>query len=54
MYNDEQEEKDVDVEVVKRWVEEGGLVGAIEDVKKVRAETEEREGVNRVMVFGKL
>ena len=34
------------------WRKVGWLV--IEDVKKVRVETEEREGVNRVMVFGKL
>jgi hypothetical protein len=42
----------LDLEVFQRWVEEGGLITAIEDVKRVNGRTEAYALANSIMVYG--
>ena len=48
----EEVERDTDVEVFRRWVLEGGIVAAIEDVRRVKQNTDRRVESNSNLVFG--
>lgn len=45
-------EREIDVEVFRRWVLEGGLTGAVEDVKRARGFGDERVKMNLGIVYG--
>jgi hypothetical protein len=51
-HTDEGAERDTDVEVFRRWVLEGGMVAAIEDVRRVKVGTDPRVQSNSSLVFG--
>jgi len=40
-----------DVEVFRRWTLEGGLVAAIEDVRRVKTASEERMNLSSMIVY---
>lgn len=44
--------KDLDAEVFKRWVFEGGMEGAIQAVKRAKIDTGTRVVLNSALVFG--
>lgn len=44
--------RDTDVEVFKRWVEEGGLVHAVEDMKRAKGAGDERAEMDLRIVYG--
>ncbi|KAG6831929.1 hypothetical protein H0H92_006530 [Tricholoma furcatifolium] len=44
--------RDTDVEVVRRWILEGGMVVAIEDVRRARVDVGKRSKADLKMVFG--
>ncbi|KAF9267389.1 hypothetical protein L218DRAFT_920194 [Marasmius fiardii PR-910] len=48
-----QPERETDITVLCRWVEEGGLTGAIEDVKRVQKNSHHREIEDKAIVFGR-
>lgn len=45
-------EREIDVEIFRRWVLEGGLTGAVEDVKRARGFGDERVKMNLGIVYG--
>jgi len=51
-HTDGEAERDADVEVFRRWVLEGGIVAAIEDVRRVKQSTNRRVESNSRLVFG--
>ncbi|KAF8964393.1 acyl-CoA dehydrogenase/oxidase [Flammula alnicola] len=51
-YNNSEPTKDLDVEVFKRWIFEGGVEGAIQAVQRAKVNTEERVKLNSALVFG--
>jgi hypothetical protein len=51
-YAEGEAERDTDVEVFRRWVLEGGMVAAIDDVRRVKLSTDHRVGSNSSLVFG--
>jgi len=48
----EQPEMCSDIEVVKRWIKEAGLLQACDDVKRIRGADETRHLVNTAIAFG--
>ncbi|KAG6890631.1 hypothetical protein C0995_006607 [Termitomyces sp. Mi166 len=44
--------RETDAEVVRRWIVEGGMVAAIEDVKRAKGDGNKRVRSNPVIVFG--
>jgi hypothetical protein len=48
----EEVERPLDAEVFRRWVDEGGLSAAIQDVKTATGSTHERILANSMMVYG--
>ena len=48
----EEAERPLDVEVFRRWVDEGGLTTAIKDVQIVAGSTHDRVLANTMMVYG--
>lgn len=51
-HTDGDAERNTDVEVFRRWVLEGGIVAAIEDVRRVKQSTDRRVESNSTLVFG--
>jgi hypothetical protein len=51
-YTSGEAEQATDVEVFRRWVMEGGLTSAVEDVRRVRKFTAERVEMDVGIVFG--
>ena len=45
-------DRDADTEVFRRWVVEGGLTGAVEDVKRARGYGDDRVKANFRIVYG--
>jgi hypothetical protein len=45
-------DRDTDVEVFRRWVLEGGMVGAIDDIRRAKQNAEQRVNSNSTLVFG--
>lgn len=45
-------ERDTDVEVFRRWALEGGMIGAIDDVRRAKQTTDQRVKANSTLVFG--
>jgi len=45
-------DRDVDAEVFRRWVVEGGLTGAVEDVKRARGYGNDRVKADLGVVYG--
>lgn len=45
-------ERDTDVEVFRRWALEGGMVGAIEDIRRAKQTADQRVKANSTLVFG--
>jgi hypothetical protein len=50
-YNHEETERDMDVEVFRRWVLEGGLVATIKDVRRTKLNVDQRVQSNSRIVF---
>lgn len=51
-YTNGEAERDTDTEVFRRWVLEGGMVAAMDDVRRVKLSTDQRVQSNSSLVFG--
>jgi len=47
-----QPERDVDIEVFKRWMDDGGFISSVEDVKKANVNVDRVIKLNSAIVFG--
>jgi hypothetical protein len=51
-HENSQPEKEVDLDVFKRWMDDSGFIAAVEDLKKAKAGSEDAIRSNNVLVFG--
>lgn len=52
-HNSKEQENEIDEEVLKRWVLESGMVGAIDDLNRMRKKGSERVAMDLEIVYGK-